>query len=427
MAITEATAQQNVTLDDVVITVVMARVTDFFGFFVYAIASALVFPAVFFPHLDPLSGTLWSFALFSLAFVARPIASMLARRIQTKIGRPGKITLALMILGSSTVAIGLLPSYQNWGIAAPIMLGVLRFVQGLGLGGAWDGITLQLKSAAPEGREGRYSMVPQLGGPIGFCVAAALFYVLTGFLTEEEFLTYGWRFAFFAVMAVNVVSLFARLRLLTTDFGSDDETLLKSAPLPDLLKNEWRTIILSALLPLASYALFHLVTVFPLSYALLFSGRDITEILLLQLLGGALAIGSVIVSGILSDLFSRRVVLFISSVLMVLLSLSFVTLETVPSIYILFGFVVLGLSYGQSSSIVPNRFKEEYQYSGSAMATNLSWLAGAAFAPLTGLFLASRFGLWAAAIYLLSGVAVTLLALYLLREGDKKRALGQRA
>lgn len=421
MAITDSGMQQNVTLDDVIITVVMARVTDFFGFFVYAIASALVFPAVFFPHLDPLTGTLWSFALFSLAFIARPIASMLARNIQYKIGRTGKITLALMILGSSTVAIGLLPGYQSWGIAAPILLGVLRFAQGLGLGGAWDGITLQLKAAAPADREGRYSMVPQLGGPVGFCVAAALFYVLTGFLSEEEFLTYGWRFAFFAVMAVNVVSLFARLRLLTTNFGNDDEKLLKSAPLGELVRNEWRTIILSALLPLASYALFHMVTVFPLSYALLFSGRDVTEILLLQLVGGALAIGAVMVSGMLADMFSRRIVLLISSLLTVVLCLSFATLETVPSVYILLGFVVLGLAYGQSSSIVPNRFKTEYQYSGTAMATNLSWLLGAAFAPLTGLFLAATFGLWAAALYVLSGVIVTLIALYLLHDGDRKR------
>ena len=238
MATTEANLHQHVTLDDVITTVVMARVTDFFGFFVYAIASALVFPVVFFPHLDPMTGTLWSFALFSLAFLARPIASLSGRYIQTKIGRAGKITLALMLLGSSTVAIGLLPGYEAIGIAAPVALAALRFVQGLGLGGAWDGITLQLKAAAPSNREGLYGMVPQLGGPIGFCVAAALFYVLTGFLTEEEFYSYGWRFAFFAVLAVNVVSLFARLRLLTTNFGAEDETLLKSSPLLDLLRTE---------------------------------------------------------------------------------------------------------------------------------------------------------------------------------------------
>ena len=152
MANTSTGHTDNVTIDDIVTTVVMSRVTDFFGFFVYAIASALVFPQLFFPMFDPITGTLMSFAVFSLAFLARPFASYAGRYIERKIGRAGKITLALMILGSSTVAIGLLPSYDRIGIMAPVLLAVLRVAQGLGLGGAWDGITLQLKSAAPAGR-----------------------------------------------------------------------------------------------------------------------------------------------------------------------------------------------------------------------------------------------------------------------------------
>ncbi|MEM9967859.1 MAG: MFS transporter [Pseudomonadota bacterium] len=404
----------NVRLDDVVITVIMARVTDFFGFFVYAIASALVFPRVFFPHLDPIAGTLWSFALFSLAFLARPIASMLGRVIQQKIGRPGKVTLALMILGSSTVAIGLLPGYETLGWMAPVLLGFLRFLQGIGLGGAWDGITLQLKSASTKGREGLYSMVPQLGGPIGFAVAAALFFVLTGFLTDEEFITYGWRFAFFAVMAVNVVSLFARLRLMTTNFGGDD-LLLRSSPMLDLLRVEWRNVLLSAMIPISSYALFHLVTVFPLTYAMLFSDKSIPYVLMLQLVGAILAIAAVILSGFLADKFSKRLVLLVSTAFVPLLCFAIGTLNTNPAVYILFGFVLLGLSYGQSSSIVPNRFALTFRYSGSALATNLSWILGAAFAPYIALFLAWQFGLWAVSFYLISGAMVTAISLALLQ------------
>lgn len=422
MQTAQAAVQHDVTLDDMIITVVMARVTDFFGFFVYAIASALVFPVVFFPHLDPVIGTLWSFALFSLAFFARPMASMMGRVIQNKIGRAGKIMLALMLLGSSTVAIGLLPGYEKIGILAPVLLAVFRFIQGLGLGGAWDGITLQLKAAAPKHREGLYGMVPQLGGPIGFCVAAALFYVLTGFLTEEEFYSYGWRFAFFAVMAVNVVSLFARLRMLTTNFGNDDDTLLVSAPMGSLIAREWRTILLSALLPLASYALFHMVTVFPLSYSLLFTEGEISSILLLQLVGGTLAIVAVFLSGLLADKYTKRLVLLLSCILIPLLCLTLPTLETNPAIYIIAGFIVLGLSYGQSSSIVPNRFAPEYRYSGSALATNLSWILGAAFAPLVGFTLAWQFGLWAAGLYLMSGVVVTMGALLLLQRQKNSEA-----
>ena len=137
------THMHEATIDEIVITVVMARVTDFFGFFVYAIASALVFPRLFFPTFDPVTGTLLSFAIFSLAFLARPVASMSGRVIQRKIGRAGKVTLALVILGSATMAIGMLPGYDSIGWWAPVLLAVLRICQGLGLGGAWDGLTLQ--------------------------------------------------------------------------------------------------------------------------------------------------------------------------------------------------------------------------------------------------------------------------------------------
>ncbi|WP_394155149.1 MFS transporter [Loktanella salsilacus] len=422
MAMAEAEIRQDVRLDDVITTVVMARVTDYFGFFVFAIASALVFPTVFFPFLDPVPGTLASFAVFSLAFLARPVASLIGRRLQRRIGRAGKITVALMLLGSATVAIGLLPGYNSIGWLAPFLLAVLRIVQGLGLGGSWDGLTLQLKSAAPKDRAGRYSMVPQLGGPIGFCVAAAMFFVLTGFLTPEEFITHGWRFAFFAVMAVNVVSLFARLRLLTTNFGSDDETLMKTSPLGLLLATQWRTILLSAFLPLSSYALLHMLTVFPISYSLLYTDHAISTIILWQLIGGSLAIGTVIASGLLADRYTSRAVLFVASILTLALCLTIGTLDTTPSIYIILGFLVFGLSYGQSSSIVPNRFSAETRYSGSALATNLSWIIGAAFAPFVGLFLVSTFGLWAAALYLVSGVIVTLISLALLQRSKSGKS-----
>lgn len=411
-----ASEQHNVTIDDVITTVVMARVTDFFGFFVYAIASALIFPRVFFPFLDPIPGTLLSFAVFSLAFLARPLGSFIARALQFKIGRPGKVMLALMVLGTSTVAIGLLPTYEKIGIAAPILLAVLRFAQGVGLGGSWDGITLQLKSAAPKDRTGLYGVIPQLGGPIGFCVAAAMFYVLTGFLTEAELFSYGWRFAFFTVMAVNVVSLFARLRLMTTNFGGEDPNLLKSSPMPDLFRDEWRTIALSAALPICAYALMHMMTVFPISYTLLFTDNAISTIILWQLLGGTLAVVAVLVSGLLADKYSMRRVLWFTCALVPVLGLSIGTLENAPGVYIVLGFIILGLSYGQSSAILPNRFAPQYRYSGAAVATNFSWILGAAFAPFIALLLAWAFGLWAASLYLLSGAIVTVCALYLLEK-----------
>ena len=414
MAEIERSDTQSVTIDEVVTTVIMARVTDYFGFFVYAIASALVFPELFFPTFDPVTGMILSFSVFSLAYLARPVASLMARWVQTKIGLAGKITLALMIFGSSTVAIGMLPGYHSIGWIAPALLVVLRILQGLGLGGGWDGITLQLKSAAPKEREGIYGIVAQLGGPIGFCVAASLFFVLTGFLTEKEFIDWGWRFAFFGVMAVNVVSLFARLRLMSADFGAISDTIVKSAPFLDLLRTQWQPILLSTLMPLASYALFHMVTVFPLAYTVVYEGQAISNVLLTQMAGGVLAICSVIGSGLLADRFSQRWVLWVSTGLITLLCPTIYWLDTQPVVYILLGFLLLGFAHGQASAIVPDRFPPEYRYSGAALSTNLSWICGAAFAPLVGFFLAVQFGLWAAALYLLSGVIVTGLTLYLL-------------
>ncbi|MEM9437944.1 MAG: MFS transporter [Pseudomonadota bacterium] len=420
MSDAHATHEHTATIDEVITTVIMSRVTDFFGFFVYGIACALVFPQLFFPTFDPITATMLSFGTFALAFVVRPVAQLGSRAVLRRVGKTTKITIALFILGTATVAIGLLPGYEAWGWGAPIALCVLRIAQGIGLGGAWDGITLQLRRAAPAGYEARYAMVAQLGGPIGFSVAASMFYVLTGFLTPEEFINYGWRFAFFAVMAVNVVSLFARIRLLQTDFGGEDESF-QSSPFVELVNTQWKPILLSTMIPLASYALFHMVTIFPLAYALLYTDFDIATVLLWQLIGGGLAITAVFFSGWFADLYGQRRVQWIVTLAIPVLCLTITTLETNPAIYILCGFTLLGFSYGQASAIVPNLFPPRFRYSGSALSTNLSWIVGAAFAPLCGLGLTAAFGLSAAALYLLSGVIVTAVTLYLL--GRQERAV----
>ncbi|MEM9838606.1 MAG: MFS transporter [Pseudomonadota bacterium] len=421
LEIEDERATQTVTLDEVVTTVIMARVTDFFGFFVYAIASALVFPRLFFPMVDPATGTIYSFALFSLAFLARPVGSFASRHIQKRIGRGAKTALAAMILGTSTVAIGLLPGYEQMGWAAPAMLAFLRILQGLGLGGSWDGLSLQLQNAAPEGRKGLYAMIPQLGGPIGFCVAGSLFFVLSGFLTDEEFITWGWRFAFFGVFAVNVVSLFARIRLLQADFGAGD-IITEPAPYRELIGTQWKPILLSTFIPLASYALFHMVTVFPLGYELLYTERSIAGILLLQLIGGVLGVISVILSGVLADRYSRRWVRGVSTALIVVLCLTIGTLETMPAVYIILGFILLGFAHGQTGALASGRYPDRYRYSASALSTNLSWIVGAAFAPLCALALTQAFGLWASALYLLSGALVTGIALHISARDEAKAA-----
>ncbi|MBO0344073.1 MFS transporter [Roseibium limicola] len=409
-------------LDELLVTVIMARVTDHFGFFVYAFASVLVFPQVFFPEVSREMGILYSFMIFPLAFLVRPIASQGFKYLERSIGRSGKITVALVVLCASTMAIGLLPSYASVGITAPVLLVLLRIGQGIGLGGSWDGLTLMLQNNAPENRRGWYAMIPQLGAPIGMCVAVAIFYVLTGFLTEEEFVQWGWRWPFFAVLAVNVVSLFARLQLIHSDDHAvmkvDQE--MKPSPFFEMLSVHWRDVLLATFLPLASYALMHMVSVFPLAYAYLEAGQPISEFLLLVLIGGAVFLPGVVLSGVLSDRFGRRRMLAVTSVLIGAYSFLITNLFETGQAYLFIGFFLLGLSYGQASAILPNRFQKAYRYTGSALATNLSWIFGAAFAPLVAMSLTLEFGLASAGYYLLSGALVTLVALTVLHYRDKK-------
>jgi MFS family permease len=181
--------RDHVSPGDIVIGVIIGRTSEFFDFFVYAIASVLVFPAVVFPYADPLTGTLYSFALFSLAFVGRPVGTLLFTAIDRRHGRGTKLTIALLLLGGSTMAISLLPGHAQVGALSAWLLGFFRFCQGIALGGAWDGLPSLLSLNAPRGRRGWFAMVPQLGAPLGLLLASALFAYFLGLLSKEDFLS----------------------------------------------------------------------------------------------------------------------------------------------------------------------------------------------------------------------------------------------
>src|SRR5690349_2015635 len=201
---------------DIAIGVIIGRTSEFFDFFVYAIASVVVFPKLIFPYVDALTGTLYSFAIFSLAFVARPFGTLIFTALDRAAGRGMKLTVALFLLGTSTVTIAFLPHYDDIGIASAYMLAILRIGQGLAMGGAWDGLASLLALNAPQNRRGYYAMIPQLGAPLGLMVASALFAYIIGNLSATDFLDWGWRYPFFVAFAINVVALFARLRIVVT-------------------------------------------------------------------------------------------------------------------------------------------------------------------------------------------------------------------
>lgn len=407
---------------EIAIGVVIGRTSEFFDFFVYAIASVLVFPSLLFPFVDAVTGTLYSFALFSLAFLARPLGSALFMWIDRNHGRGVKLTIALFLLGGSTMSIAFLPSYRDIGVAAIALLALFRIGQGMALGGAWDGLPALLSLNAPKGRRGWYAMIPQLGAPLGLIVAAALFAFFLSKLSPEDFLAWGWRYPFFVAFAINVVALFARLRIVATpDFQRLFESReLQPAPFWETVGLEWRTIALGSFAPLASFALFHLVTVFPLSWVVLKTSEAAYRFLILEIVGAVFCVLAMLASGLIGDRVGRRAVLGVSAMLIAAYSGFAPQLLGAggrgETIYMLAGFVLLGIAFGQSSGVVNGSFSSERRYTGAATTANLSWLIGAGFAPLVALALATHFGLWSVGAYLLSGAVCTIAALAINRE-----------
>ncbi|MFC0408097.1 MFS transporter [Roseomonas elaeocarpi] len=418
--------EHHVSPGEIAIGVIVGRTSEFFDFFVYAIASVLVFPSLVFPYVDALTGTLYSFAVFPVAFIARPFGSLIFMAIDQKHGRGVKLTIALFLLGGSTMALAFLPGHDQIGAASVVLLALFRIGQGVALGGVWDGLPSLLSLNAPPEKRGWYAMIPQLGAPLGLLVAAGLFAFFLVTLSDEDFVDWGWRYPFFVAFAINAVALFARLRLVATPeftrlYESRD---LQPEPVGETLRHEGRTVVLGAFAPLVSFAMFHVVTVFPLSWAVLFNHEEPQHFLLIEMLGAAVGVVAVALSGPIANRIGRRTLLGSSAVLIGVFAALAPRLlgqgQHGEIIYMTVGFLLLGLAFGQSSGAINSSFSAKRRYTGAAITSDLAWLIGAAFAPLAALLLSSNFGLLAVGLYLLSGAVCTLVALGLNREWASK-------
>lgn len=421
-------AHDSVNTGEIAIGVIIGRTSEFFDYFVYAIASVVVFPKLVFPFVDPLTGTLYSFAIFALAFVARPIGTMIFMAVDRAYGRGVKLTISLFLLGTSTVAVAFLPGYNEIGIASAILLATFRIGQGLSLGGTWDGLAPLLALNVPTKQRGWYAMIPQLGAPLGLMVASALFAFFIIILSAADFLEWGWRYPFFVAFAINVVALFARLRIVVTPqysqlFESGD---LEPKPVIKTLRDEGRNVLIGTFAPLASFALFHMVTVFPLSWVFLFTNEGPGRFLIIETVAAAFGAIAIVASGTIADRVGRRTLLGASAIAIAGFSGFAPQLldagDVGETFFMMLGFVLLGISFGQSSGSVASNFSRANRYTASALTSDFAWLFGAGFAPLVALILSSQFGLLSAGAYLLSGAVCTLLALTLSRRLDSQDA-----
>jgi metabolite-proton symporter len=394
---------------------------EFFDFYIYATAAVLVFPRLFFPSTDPASGILASLATFAIAFVARPIGSALFGHFGDRIGRKATLVAALLTMGISTVAIGALPTYATIGVAAPALLSLCRFGQGLGLGGEWGGAVLLAVENAPPNRRAWYGMFPQLGAPIGFFFSGSIFLLLSERLTNDQFFSYGWRIPFLASAALVLVGLYVRLTISETPVFR--EALIREErvklPMKVVFRDHLDTVVKGILVSLATFVLFYLMTVFALSWGTTALHYDRATFLIIQLIGIVFFALTIPISAVIAERGRRRALMWVSIgiaafglVLAPMLSAGIVG----ATLAMVVGQALMGFTYGPLGTTLSELFPTAVRYTGSSLTFNLAGIFGASLAPYIATYLATNYGLQYVGYYLTGAAMLTIGGLLATRE-----------
>ncbi len=424
---------------------------EFYDFYVYATAAVLVFPALFFPKADPVTQLLSSFAVFGVAFIARPIGSILFGHFGDKIGRKGTLIASLLTMGLATFFIGLLPTatVPGWEIAAPALLTLMRFAQGIALGGEWSGAALLATENAPAGRRAVYGTFPQLGAPLGFILANLLFVWLNAALSPADFAAWGWRIPFLASAIMVAIGLYVRLQLIESPAFQKvvDNNQVSSLPLGTVFKTSWRPLILGTFIMLATYVLFYIMTAFTLTYGTApasaekaqaaaeaagktFNAAAFTpglgyprgEFLTMLIIGVVFFGIFTLVAGPLAEKYGRRKTLIVVTAGIILFGLGFAPLFGAGTVgtmaALILGFTLMGLTFGPMGALLPELFPTNVRYTGSAVSYNLASVIGAAPAPYVAVALwqLADGNTWLVGLYLSLAAAITLVSLLILKE-----------
>lgn len=394
---------------------------EFFDFYIYATAAVLVFPQLFFPSADPAAATLQSLATFALAFFARPVGSAVFGHYGDRIGRKATLVAALLTMGLSTVFIGLLPTYASIGIAAPILLAVCRFGQGLGLGGEWGGAVLLATENAPPGKRAWYGMFPQLGAPLGFLGSSGIFLLLTEVMDDAQFLAWGWRIPFLSSAVLVLVGLWVRLRI--TETPEFQKTLDKGErvrlPMLSVLREHPRALLSGTFALVATFVLFYLMTVFTLGWATTKLGYTREQFLLMQMVAVLFFAAWIPVSAMFADRRGRRLAMIVATVAIIVFGLSFGPLLGSGStgavlLFLIIGMSVTGLTYGPCGTLLADMFPTAVRYTGASLSFNLAGILGASLTPYVAMRLATVHGVGHVGYYLSAAAVLTLLALLLM-------------
>ena len=395
---------------------------EFFDFYIYATAAVIVFPRLFFPASDPASATLASLATFAIAFFARPVGSALFGHFGDRIGRKTTLVAALLTMGLSTVAIGMLPTYGSIGVLAPLLLATCRFGQGLGLGGEWGGAVLLAIENAPPGKRAWYGMFPQLGAPLGFFCSGAVFLLLSAWLTDDQFFRFGWRIPFLASALLVVVGLYVRLTIHETPVFRAALTRRERVKLPMLVvfRSYPKTLFFGTLVALATFVLFYLMTVFALAWGTTALGYRRQQFLLIQLFGIVFFALTIPLAGVLADRYGRR-----RTLLWVTASIAAFGFVLAPMLQagtagvmltMAIGLALMGFTYGPLGTALSELFPTAVRYTGSSLTFNLAGVFGASLAPYAATWLAKTYGLRYVGYYLTGAALLTLVGLAFTKE-----------
>jgi len=391
---------------------------EFFDFYIYATAAVLVFPRLFFPAGDPAAATLQSLATFALAFLARPIGAVAFGHFGDRMGRKATLVAALLTMGLSTVAIGLLPTYAQVGVLAPVALALCRLGQGLGLGGEWGGAVLLAIENAPPGKRAWYGMFPQLGAPIGFACSSAVFLLLARWTGQQQFLDWAWRIPFLCSALLVGVGLWVRLRLVETpEFArAMDNAERVRVPLAAVLRHHGRPLVLGALAGISTFLVFYMMTVFSLGWGTsqLHFGRP--AFLLLQLAAVPALAMAIPVSALVAGRHGTRSALLLAGCTVLAVGVAYPLLFGNGTSWgawlaMSLGFWGMGLSYGPLGTLVSGLFPVAVRYTGASLAFTLAGIIGASFSPAIATWLAVHHGLGAVGWYIASAGLVSLLSL----------------
>jgi MFS family permease len=417
---------------------------EFYDFYIYATAAVSVFPSLFFPASEGNSALLASMATFGVAFLARPVGSILFGHFGDRIGRKTTLVGSLLLMGLATFIIGLLPSYQQVGLFAPILLTILRFSQGLGLGGEWSGAALLAAETAEPGKRARAAMWPQLGAPFGFILANGFFLILTYLFAfdstksaaDDPFFVWGWRIPFLVSIALVLVGLYVRLALFETPVFTRAAARGERvrSPLFRVFANNPRQILLGTFSMVATYGIFYTMTTWILSYAigkvqLGALGIGYRPFLTLQLISVLFFAAFIPVSGALADRLGRRKLLLIVTSGIILFGLTFgpfLSPSTMGSaetanlplmlVFLSLGMTLMGLTFGPMAAFLPELFPTNTRYTGSGIAYNVASILGAALTPFMAAWLAKQYGPGAVGYYLSCLGLLTFIALYFVKE-----------